>query len=141
MLVRSEIFFDRDYKEVEFNAKSDKKWAFVQDRIHVERDKIVAFAAEYREETGRICQQLQNFEKMFEIVANLLITQMNNPLTTLPHQHGKVPISARDDNSRDVDVKLPIKPALKVNTVGLLALSTAKKVLFNSNSNSIYCEN
>ena len=106
LLVRSEVFFDKDYKSVEIGLKSDRKWEFVQERILHEKERIAKFSSEYREETERIKIEMANFEKMFGIVANLMITQMNNPLTLLPHQVKSKSNSAHDAEDAALRQKL-----------------------------------
>lgn len=70
------VFFDTDYKEVEIGLRSDKKWEIVQERIQLEKVKVATLSVEFREEATLIKQELQNFEKIFGVVTQLLVTQV-----------------------------------------------------------------
>ena len=94
------VFYDTDYKEVEIGLRSDKKWEVMQERIQVEKLKVVTLSAEFREEANLITQDLRNFEKIFGVVSQLLVSQMmvskvNHPFAPMQSSSGATLVSGQ----------------------------------------------
>ena len=94
------VFYDTDYKEVEIGLRSDKKWEVMQERIQVEKLKVATLSAEFREEANLITQDLRNFEKIFGVVSQLLVSQVmvskvNHPSAPMQSSSGATLVSGQ----------------------------------------------
>lgn len=141
VMARPEVFFDKDYKSVEIGMKMEKRWEFVQDRVQLLRDRVSNLSEEFKQQTELVRGEFAGFEKMFGVVTQLLLKQMNNPLTILPHQrnaiHAKAAAattSAQSDGALDdeEDAHLVKKSVNRISAgakmVGKLGGAFGKKV-------------